>query len=63
MIVKNESIFYNTKDTENNGNVIFTEFSREKMVGTFECTLYNDKGNKIKITKGKFNLTLETKAL
>ena len=57
MIVKNETIFYNTKNNQNNGTITFTELSETKSVGTFECTLYNENGDKIKITKGKFNLT------
>jgi hypothetical protein len=61
MIVKNELIFYNTKNNQNNGTIIFTELSKTKAVGTFECTLYNDKGDELKVTNGKFNLTLESR--
>jgi hypothetical protein len=61
MIVKNELIFYNTKDNQNNGSVIFSELSETKAVGTFECSLYNDKGDELKVTNGKFNLSLDSK--
>ena len=57
MIVQNETIFYNTKNNQNNGIITFTELSETKAVGTFECTLYNENGDKIKITDGKFNLS------
>jgi hypothetical protein len=61
MIVKNELIFYNTKDNQNNGSVIFSELSETRAVGTFECTLYNDKGDELKVTDGKFNLSLDSR--
>ena len=57
MIVKNSNIFYNTKNNQKNGTVTFTELSEAKVVGTFECTLYNENGDELKVTKGKFNLT------
>lgn len=61
MIVQNELIFYNTKDGQNNGTVTFTEYNETKALGTFECTLYNDNGDELKITNGKFNLTLDSR--
>ncbi|QTE24291.1 hypothetical protein [Polaribacter cellanae] len=61
MVVHNELIFYNTRNNHNNGTVTFTELSEIKAVGTFECTLYNDKGDELKITEGKFNLSLDSK--
>tara|TARA_R110001606_G_C15221868_1_gene634132 strand:+ start:296 stop:829 length:534 start_codon:yes stop_codon:yes gene_type:complete len=59
MIIQNNRIFYNTRNNENNGFVNFTEISDTKAVGTFECTLYNDNGDELKVTKGKFNLSLD----
>ncbi len=61
MIIDNEFIFYNTRNNQNNGIVNFTELSETKAVGTFECTLYNDAGEELKVTDGKFNLTLDSK--
>lgn len=61
MIVKNERIFYNTRDNQNNGIITFTEISETKAVGTFECTLYNDNGDELKVTEGKFNLSLDSR--
>lgn len=61
MIVKNERIFYSTKNNQNNGSVIFTELTDTKAVGTFECNLYNDKGDELKVTQGKFNLSLDSR--
>ena len=61
MIVLNNLIFYNTKNNQNNGTIVFTELSETKAVGTFECTLYNDKGDELKVTEGKFNLSLDSK--
>ena len=60
MIIKNETIFYNTKENQNNGIVTFTELSETKAIGTFECALYNEKNNELKVTKGRFNLSQET---
>ena len=61
MIVQNERIFYNTKNNQNNGSITFTEFSETRAIGTFECTLYNDNGDELKVTNGKFNLSLDSK--
>ncbi|QNM85912.1 hypothetical protein H9W90_01975 [Polaribacter pectinis] len=61
MVLHNERIFYNTKSNQENGNIIFTELSSTIAVGTFECTLYNDKGDELKVTEGKFNLSLDSK--
>ena len=61
MIIQNNRIFYNTRNNENNGFVNFTEISDTKAVGTFECTLYNDNGDELKVTKGKFNLSLDSR--
>ncbi|MCH3883987.1 hypothetical protein [Tenacibaculum aquimarinum] len=61
MIIKNTLIFYNTKNNQNNGIVNFTKLSDTKAVGTFECTLYNDAGEELNITNGKFNLSLDSR--
>jgi hypothetical protein len=61
MIVLNSIIDYNTKNNQDNGTIIFTEFSETKAVGTFECILYNDNGDELKVTNGKFNLSLDSK--
>ena len=61
MIVQNERIFYNTKDNQNNGSITFTEFSETKAIGTFECTIYNENDKELKITNGKFNLSIDSK--
>jgi len=61
MVIHNELIFYNTKNNQNNGFVNFTELSETKALGTFECILYNDKGDELKVTNGKFNLSLDSK--
>ncbi|QNM85914.1 hypothetical protein H9W90_01985 [Polaribacter pectinis] len=61
MIILNSLIFYNTKNNQNNGTIIFTELSETKAVGTFECTLYNDNGDELKVTEGKFNLSLDSR--
>ena len=61
MVVHNELIFYNTKDNQNNGTITFTELSETEAEGNFECTLYNDKGDELKVTEGKFNLSLDSK--
>ncbi|MFK8059680.1 MAG: hypothetical protein AB8B78_06255 [Polaribacter sp.] len=61
MIIKNDIIFYNTGNNQNNGTVIFTEFSETRAIGTIECILYNDNGDKLKVTDGKFNLSLDSR--
>lgn len=61
MIVLNNLIFYNTKDNQNNGTITFTELTDNNAVGTFECTLYNDAGEELNITNGKFNLSLDSR--
>ncbi|TXD52056.1 MULTISPECIES: hypothetical protein [unclassified Polaribacter] len=61
MIVLNEIIYYNTKDNQNNGTITFTELTNTKAIGTFECTLYNDNGDELKVTNGKFNLSLDSR--
>ncbi|QTE24290.1 hypothetical protein [Polaribacter cellanae] len=61
MIIQNDRIFYNTKDNQNNGTITFTEISENRAIGTFECTLYNDKGDELKVTEGKFNLSLDSR--
>jgi len=61
MIVKNSNEFYNTRNNQNNGYVNFTEFSETKVVGTFECILYDEDGNELRVTNGKFNLSLDSK--
>lgn len=61
MIIKNTLIFYNTKNNQNNGIVNFTELSDTKAIGTFECTLYNDAGEELNVTNGKFNLSLDSR--
>jgi len=61
MVVHNELIYYNTRSNQNNGTVNFTELSNTKAVGTFECTLYNDVGEELQVTHGKFNLSLDSK--
>lgn len=60
MIVKNEDVFFNTKDNQENGFVNFTELSKSKAVGTFECMLYDENGKELKVTNGKFNLSLNS---
>tara|TARA_R110002124_G_scaffold41498_1_gene128649 strand:- start:1195 stop:1716 length:522 start_codon:yes stop_codon:yes gene_type:complete len=61
MIVQNSLIFYNTKNNQNNGTITFTEFTETTAIGIFDCTLYNDKGDELKVTEGKFNLSLDSK--
>ena len=61
MIVLNATNFYNTKNNLNNGYVNFTEFTKTKAIGTFECTLYGENGKELKVTNGKFNLSLDSK--
>lgn len=61
MVVLNNIIYYNTKNNQNNGTITFTELSDTKAIGTFECTLYNDTGDELKVTNGKFNLSLDSK--
>jgi hypothetical protein len=61
MIVLNTTNFYNTKNNLNNGYVNFTEFTKTKAIGTFECTLYGENGKELKVTNGKFNLSLDSK--
>lgn len=61
MIVLNSLIYYNTKSNQNNGSITFTELTETNAVGTFECLLYNDKGNELKVTNGKFNLSLDSR--
>jgi len=61
MVLHNERIFYSTKENYENGIVTFTELSETKAIGTFECTLYNENDKELKITNGKFNLSLDSK--
>jgi hypothetical protein len=61
MIVKNSNEFYNTKDNQENGYINFTEISETRAIGTFECTLYNENGKELKVTNGKFNLSLDSR--
>ena len=61
MIVLNSNEFYNTRDNQNNGFVTFTELSETNAVGTFECTLYDENGKELKVTNGKFNLSLDSR--
>ncbi|QTE24289.1 hypothetical protein [Polaribacter cellanae] len=61
MIIKNDRIIYNTKDNQNNGTVTLTEISENRAIGTFDCTLYNDNGDELKVTEGKFNLSLDSR--
>jgi hypothetical protein len=61
MIVQNSLIFYNTKNNQNNGTITFTEFSETTAIGTFDCTLYNYNGDELKVTDGKFNLSLDSR--
>ena len=61
MIVLNSNKFYNTRDNQENGFVTFTELSETKAVGTFECTLYDDNEKELKVTNGKFNLSLDSR--
>ena len=39
----------------------FKEFSETNAIGTFECTLYDENGKELKVTNGKFNLSLDSK--
>ena len=61
MIVKNSNEFYNTRDSQENGSINFTEISETRAIGTFECTLYNENGKELKVTNGKFNLSLDSR--
>lgn len=61
MIVKNEIEFFNTRNNQENGYVNFTELSETKAKGTFECTLYDENGKELKVTQGKFNLSLDSR--
>lgn len=61
MILLDEDILYNTLDNQINGFVTFTEFSETRAIGTLECILYNENGDKIKITEDKFNLSLDSR--
>ena len=61
MIVLNSNEFYNTKDNQENGYINFTELSKTKSIGTFECTLYDENGKELKVTNGKFNLSLDSR--
>ena len=61
MIVINSNEFYNTKDNQENGYINFSELSENRAVGTFECTLYDESGKELKVTNGKFNLSLDSR--
>ena len=61
MAVHNSNEFYNTKDNQENGYINFTELSKTKSIGTFECTLYDENGKELKVTNGKFNLSLDSR--
>jgi hypothetical protein len=61
MVVHNNNEFYSTRDNKENGFVNFTELSETKAVGTFECTLYDENGKELKVTNGKFNLSLDSR--
>tara|TARA_R110001599_G_scaffold138420_2_gene317743 strand:+ start:731 stop:1267 length:537 start_codon:yes stop_codon:yes gene_type:complete len=61
MIVLNNLIYYNTKNNQNNGTITFTEFTETTAIGIFDCTLYNDNGDELKVTEGKFNLSLDSR--
>lgn len=61
MIVKNSNEFYNTRNNQENGYINFTELSETKAIGTFECNLYDESGKKLKVTNGKFNLSLDSR--
>ena len=61
MVVHNSNEFYNTRDNQNNSFVTFTELSETNAIGTFECTLYDENGKELKVTNGKFNLSLDSR--
>jgi hypothetical protein len=61
MIVHNSDEFYKTRDNQENGSINFSELSKTKAVGTFECTLYDENGKELKVTNGKFNLSLDSR--
>ena len=61
MIVLNSDNFYNTRNNQDNGTVNLTELSETKAIGTFECTLYDEDGNELRVTNGKFNLSLDSR--
>ena len=61
MVIHNSNEFYNTRDNEDNGTVNFTELSETKAIGTFECILYDVDGNELRVTNGKFNLSLDSR--
>ena len=61
MILLNSNNFYNTRDNQENGYINFTELSESRAVGTFECTLYDENGKELKVTNGKFNLSLDSR--
>ena len=60
MIVHNNIQFFNTKDKQENGFVNFTELSATRAIGTFECTLFDKNGKELKVTQGKFNLSIDS---
>ncbi|CAL2091060.1 hypothetical protein [Tenacibaculum sp. 190524A02b] len=55
IIVKNETNFYTTKKHKNNGFLNFTKLTSNHLMGTFQCTLYNNNNELIKIN-GQFDL-------
>lgn len=57
MVLHNEIIYYFTKNNLDNFFVEVIELNENEVSGNFEGTLYNENGDELKITEGKFNLT------
>ena len=61
MVLHNEIIYYFTKNNLDNFFVEVIELNENEVSGNFEGTLYNENGDELKITEGKFNLTSNSK--
>jgi hypothetical protein len=61
MVLHNNLIFYNTKNNTDNIIIKISQLSEKEVIGSFEGILYNDKGVELNITKGNFNLSLDSK--
>ena len=59
MIVKNDIHSYYTLNDKENGVINFTALSESSIMGTFECTLFDENGIELKVTNGKFNLSTD----
>ena len=61
MVLHNNLIFYNTRNNTDNIVIKIAQLSEKEVIGSFEGKLYNDKGVELNITKGNFNLSLNSK--